>query len=303
MLLFIIAIVLSIIVFIWAGFSSRGFSFNLKQLLAILPLLLILFAAVAIVPPNSVGIQYSPFSGVKESTLSEGWHFKGIFDKVYIISTEVQTRVLSGITGQTEDAQYLEMVIDIKYRVNREKAFEVFRLYRTLENVSNNLIEPVVQRSIETITTQYNVIEILGEKRNAAYQGIEKDLSERLSKNGIDFISINFMDTDAGEAIEVAIQNEAVAKKEVETAKQKLEKAQIESKEKIVQAEAERDAAKIRAEMLLIEAQAQAEANEILAQSLTPELLKKMEMDARMKWGWITVYTGEAIVNIPQGTE
>jgi regulator of protease activity HflC (stomatin/prohibitin superfamily) len=111
------------------------------------------------------------------------------------------------------------------------------------------------------------------------------------------------MDTDAGEAIEVAIQNEAVAKKEVETAKQKLEKAQIESKEKIVQAEAERDAAKIRAEMLLIEAQAQAEANEILAQSLTPELLKKMEMDARMKWGWITVYTGEAIVNIPQGTE
>ena len=195
------------------------------------------------------------------------------------------------------------MVIDIKYRVNREKAFEVFRLYRTLENVSNNLIEPVVQRSIETITTQYNVIEILGEKRNAVYQGIEKDLSERLSKNGIDFISINFMDTDAGEAIEVAIQNEAVAKKEVETAKQKLEKAQIESKEKIVQAEAERDAAKIRAEMLLIEAQAQAEANEILAQSLTPELLKKMEMDARMKWGWITVYTGEAIVNIPQGTE
>jgi len=143
----------------------------------------------------------------------------------------------------------------------------------------------------------------LGEKRNAVYQGIEKDLSERLSKNGIDFISINFMDTDAGEAIEVAIQNEAVAKKEVETAKQKLEKAQIESKEKIVQAEAERDAAKIRAEMLLIEAQAQAEANEILEQSLTPELLKKMEMDARMKWGWITVYTGEAIVNIPQGTE
>ena len=32
------------------------------------------------------------------------------------------------------------MVIDIKYRVNRKKAFEVFRLYRTLENVSNNLI-------------------------------------------------------------------------------------------------------------------------------------------------------------------
>ncbi|NLB61154.1 MAG: prohibitin family protein [Clostridiales bacterium] len=303
MFLVIIAFVLALVVFVATGFTGRSFKMNPKQFLALLPLLLIVFAAVAIVPANSVGIQYSPFSGVRENTLSEGWHFKGLFDEVYIISTEVQTRVIPGLTGQTEDAQYLEMVIDIKYRVNKERAFEVFRLYRTLENVSQSLIEPTVQRSIETITTQYNVIEILGEERNAVYTGIEEELTERLSKNGIDFISINFMDTDAGEAIEVAIQNEAVAKKEVETAQQRLEKVQIESQEKIIQSEAERDAAKIKAEMLLIEANAQAEANEILSKSLTPELLKKMEMDARMKWGWVTVYTGQAIVDVPQATE
>ena len=78
-----------------------------------------------------------------------------------------------------------------------------------------------------------------------------------------------------------------------------MEKAQIESKEDSSSASATLRKSE---PMLLIEAQAPAEATDIGA-ILTPELLKKMEMDARMKWGWITVYTGEAIVNIPQGTE
>jgi regulator of protease activity HflC (stomatin/prohibitin superfamily) len=154
----------------------------------------------------------------------------------------------------------------------------------------------MVQRSIESITTKYNVIEVLGEKRNETYKLIEAEIKTRLGENGIDFYSITFLDTDAGDAIETAIQNEAVAKKAVETAKQEKERLLIDSQKRIVEAEANKQKAQIEADTKIIQAKAEAESNQIIAQSLTENVLKKMEMDARMKHGWVTVMGSDAIV-------
>ena len=87
-----------------------------------------------------------------------------------------------------------------------------------LENVNNMLLSPLVQRAIESVTTKYNVIDILGEKRNNVYTEIESVVKEKLSESGIDFFSLVLLDTEAGAAIESAIEQEAVAKKAVETA-------------------------------------------------------------------------------------
>lgn len=273
MSLFVGTIFISITLFVVLLFLN-GFKFNKKQLLAFLPLLLCVFNFFTIIPPNSVGVQYSPFTGVKEETLSEGIHTKGFFDKIYVISTEVQTKTIKDIIGQTKDAQYITMVLDVKYQVNPANAFKVFRQFRTLENVNNSLIIPVVQRSVETITTQYDVIEILGNKRNDVYKGIEVELKERLAQNGINLHSITMIDTDAGDAIEKAIQDEAVAKKQVETAEQLREKARIEAEQKVIEAEAQ-------AKTKIIEAEAQAQAYKIVNEQLTPEVLKKIWID---KW-------------------
>lgn len=237
-----------------------------------------------VVPANSVGIVYSPFVGVLEETLPEGMHVKGPFDAVYTLSTEVQTHSIQNITGQTKDSQYITMEIDVKYCVDTAEGMKVFKQYRSLNNVAANLISSTVQRSIESVTTQYNIIEVLGEKRNEIYTLIEKELTERLAASSITFVSINFVDTDAGDAIEQAIQAEAIAKKAVETAEQERLKAEIE------------------AQTVLIEAQAEADANRIISESITPELLQKMEMEARLEHGWITVYGG-SVVTVPDTTK
>lgn len=266
---------------------------------AVLPLIISIFiASIAVIPANSVGVQYSPFTGVKEETLPEGWHFKGVFDTIYIISTEVQTSNLTGITGQTKDSQYVEMTIDVKYKVSPEKAFEVFKQYRTLQNVATSLVSPTVQRSIEAISTQYNIIELLGSERNVLYMGIEEELTKRFAINGIQFVTINFSDTDAGEEIEKAIQDEAIAKKRVETAEQERLRVQIEAQQRVIEASADKEKASIQAEIKLIEAHAEAEANRIISESITPELLEKMEMEARLKWGWVIVNGGSVITDI-----
>jgi len=300
----------AVVLFIALGLTRTGtgyrFKIQVRQLLCLLPLALIAINFVTVVPANSVGVQYSPFTGVKEETLAEGIQTKGLFDTVYMISTEVQSKELENITGQTKDAQYVDIRVDVKYRVDSSRAYEVFRQYKTLENVSNALIAPTVQRSIETISTQYNIIEILGEKRNELYEGVEQDLANRLAESGISFVSINFIDTDAGEAIETAIQNEAIAKKAVETAEQERQRVEIEAQQRVIEAQANQEKAQIEAQTQLIQAEAEAEANRIVAESITPELLDMMEMEARMQWGWVTVQGGSVITDVreqPRATQ
>ena len=299
MFIIIIAIVFAIVTFVFFGldFKEEQFKLNKKQLLAVLPLLLILLNLFTIVPANHVGILYSPFEGVREETISEGLKKKGILDKVYKINTEVQTVKLQGITGQTKDSQWVDMIIDVKYKVNPGTAFQVFQQYRNLENVGINLIPSTVQRSIESITTQYNVMDILGEARNNVYIGIEQELKTRLATTGIEFISINFIDTDAGPGIEAAIEKQAIAKQAVETAEEERQKAEIEAQKAVVTAEADKQAASIKAETKLIEATAEAEANKKLSESITPQLIEKMEMEARLKHGWVTIQGGNPIVD------
>lgn len=276
----IISIVVVLGAFVGLGFYENekydiSWKLNGKQILSILGLLLLLPGFITKIPANSVGIVYSPFGGTKEETLTEGFHSKNIFDKVYKFSTEVQTKSISDLTTQTKDAQFLTSILDVKYRVSASNAYLVFKQFRTLDNMSENLIVPTTQRVVEHVTTQYNIIDILGEKRNTIYKELETALREEFAQYGIEFYAISITDMDAGDSLEAAITAEAVAKKEVETAEQNLLKAEMDAKQKSVQAQAEQDAAKIKAETKLIEAEAEKAANELLIQSLTNEVLTK----------------------------
>lgn len=280
-LIFSIIVVLGLFIMLGIDLEEEKFSLRPRQIACLFGLLLILPGCITKIPANSVGITYSPFGGTKEETLSEGFHSKNIFDKVYKISTEVQTMTVEGLTTQTMDAQYLTSILDIKYRVNTSNAHLVFKQFRTLDKMSENLIVPTTQRVLEHITTRYNVIDILGEKRNTVYSELETALSEEFAKYGVEFYSITINDMDAGEALESAITAEAVAKKAVETAEQNLLKTETEAKQKSVQAQAEQDAAKIEAETKLIQAEAEKAANELLNTTLSEEILRKLWIE---KW-------------------
>lgn len=294
MLWLILGIIVTLLLWVLLGVddSSNAWNLHFRQIFCVLGLIVMIPGFITKIPANSVGIVYSPFGGTKEQTLTEGFHGKNIFDKVYKISTEVQTMNVSNLTTQTMDAQYLTSILDIKYRVNTGNAYLVFTQFRTLKNMSENLIVPTTQRVLEHVTTQYNIIDILGEKRNTIYTELEVALTEEFAKYGVEFYSISIVDMDAGVALEDAIAAEAVAKKAVETAAQNLEKTKMEAQQKSVQAQAEQDAAKIKAETKLIEAEAEKAANELLNMTLTDEILEKLWIE---KWNgqMPTYYAGE----------
>ena len=239
--IFLTGLVIGFILFIVFGFvNSRQWKVNKKQWLSLLSLFVMVFSFFSLVPANSVGILYSPFKGgVQNQVYQEGFNVKGPFDQMYMISTEVQTKRIENLYGQTQDAQYLTISVDVKYYVDRDKAFDVFKKFKTLDNVNQALISPASQRAIENACVNYNIIEILGAKRGEVYQQIETDLQERFSRDGITLHSITFLDTDAGDEVENAIRAEAVAKKEVETAEQQKTKAMVEAETRVIQAGAE----------------------------------------------------------------
>ena len=114
------AVIAAVALFVVLGFKKKDgvskWRLNGRQALALLALLIALFGCYTVIPANSVGIVYSPINGVSDQTLPEGIHMKSPIDTVYLLSTEVQTQSISDISGQTKDAQYLTMDIDIKYR-------------------------------------------------------------------------------------------------------------------------------------------------------------------------------------------
>lgn len=287
-------LIISIILFVIANIAIIFLSAEMKvskwNLFSLLALLLMIPGFISIVPANNVGVKYSSLHGTSETTLAEGWHLKTPLDKVYKISTEVQSVTVTNLTTQTKDAQYVNSTLDIKYRVNAENAYVVFKQYRSIDRVGSTLIVPTTQRVLELITTKYNVMDILGEKRADIYSAITSELQKEFSQYGIEFYSISITDMDAGQAIEDAITAEAVAKKAVETAEQELLKAQTDAKQQAVQAQAKQDAAKIDAETRIIEAEAERKSNELKSASLTDEILKQEWIE---KWdGKMPIYYG-----------
>lgn len=221
-------------------------------------------SAVHSVPANYVGIRYSYLNGTSSTTLGEGMHFLLPFvDKLICIDTKVQESYITDISVQTKDAQYLKVDFDVKFKVNKTDANKVYAAYGGIDNLKKSIISNYGQKAIELVVTQYNIIEVLGDKKAVVYAEVEELLKEMLEEESVTLTNLTIIDMDAGELIENAIQAEAVAKKEVETAEQNRLKA-------------EKDA-----ETAIIQATAEAEVNRLLNQEMTDEILSKLFIE---KW-------------------
>lgn len=273
------------------------------------------------VPANHVGVVFNKINGgIQEGILEPGWKFHAPFvETVYDISTYTHALHLKpGTTEdgeafddtlviQTQDGQWVSMQAEIQYRVAPEDAHFVFTQFRSNNrDIYENLREKmpaIIQRSVERVTSQYDVVGILGGERTQVQEEIENSVAEELAKYGITMQSFTLVDTDAGDAIEQAIADEAVAQQLVETSKQQqeqqrvinqteLEKSEAEADRKLVQAQADADRtlvqAKADAEKVKVDAEARAEANQKIANSVTPELIQYEETQARKTQGWIT---------------
>lgn len=245
--------------------GMEEYKVNKKCFLSIIPLgLLVLVQSICVIPSNTVGVKYSALHGTSKNTLKEGVHFVTPFvDKIYKIDTTVQERTDDQVSVQTKDAQWAKMQVNVKYEVSKSNAFKVYKQYKTMDALKENIIGNYAQNAMNEVCSNYNIIDLLGDKRNEIINKASEILKQSLEKEGVTLKMLTIKDLDAGKKIEKAISDEAVAKKQVETAKQKQEKARTE------------------AETKLIEAEGEANANAVKTKALTPEVLQEQWIN---KW-------------------
>lgn len=287
MFLIIFSIICAIVLTIIMGFNfdlekaEIKFKSNKKMFLGLLPLLLIGFGCFTAIGTNRVGILYNPLkNGIQNYTLGQGYKLKSPLATVYKLNTEVQELVFENISVQTNDAQYVRAEIKIQAKIDSNKAFEYFSRYRDkkLDEISS-ILSSTIQKQLETVTTRYNIMDVLGAKRNEIVNETLSLIQNELANDGIIISRITLVDTDAGSKIEDAIANEAVAKKEAETAEYKKQQAELEGEAKVITAQKEK------------------EANDLISKTLTDEILLEKFIE---KWnGQLpTTYAGEDVLGM-----
>lgn len=235
------------------------------SMLGFICMLGVLFGCFTVIGANNVGIIYNQLKGgVQDEIIGEGIKIKSPFEKIYKISTTVEQLDFNDISIQTNDAQFVNAIIQVQVRIDKNNAFEYFKKYqnKSLKDISP-ILSNTTQKCFESVTTRYNIMELLGENRSEIVEKTQNLVKEELAKDGITVERIILIDTDAGDAVEQAIANEAVAKKNAETAEYNKKKAEIDGDAKV------------------IEAQKQKEANEMKQKTLTDEILTEKFID---KW-------------------
>ena len=126
---------------------------------------------------------------------------------------------------------------------------------------------------------------------------LQNQLNVKYGNNVVNICKVTIGSMDYEEAYNNAIaekQNAKIAaEKQIILNQQALEKEANEVKlaeQRKLRAEKDKETA-------IINAEAEAEAYKIKSQEITPELLKKWELDARMKHGWVTIQGGQPIID------
>lgn len=250
------------------------------------------FMCVTRIGPGYAGVIYNMDGGIEDETLAQGFHLVVPWKHVseYPISTETvyytkntvdggddsDKKVDKSVNVNTKDGKQVNVSVTYAYHMDADKLPTVFAKFRgqEIKAIESGYMKNAMYEALNNITSQYSLMELVGDKRPEINQKIFEAFRDELEDCGIVIETFNLSDVVPDEATANAIQA-------VVNAQNALEQAKIEKQQAEVEAEKARVAAKGKADAALIEAEGQAQANAKLQQSLTPGVLQQRAID---KW-------------------
>lgn len=257
---------------------------------------------------GEVGVVYSMKGGVKDELLMPGVHFINPFHKVNEFPISQQQLVLSNNPADYNkdshadwsvdapaDGGMVKMNLTINYCFIQDSVVGLYERFRGMDG--DALVENMVQNSIiayiKEVTPKFTVMDIYSGKRAEVSKEITDYLNAKLKNEyGISVVSALIIDVQLDEGLQQKV-------KAKEQAKQDAEKAELDKQTAIAQAETDKVKAEARAAVMIEEARGEAEAYRIKSEAITDNLLKKWELDARNKHGWVTIQGASTVVTNP----
>lgn len=271
--------------------SAKGFIGAVSSVIVVFALIIGLVVFTERVPEGKVAVVYSPSGGATE-VLSPGWHTVGLFKKTTQYPTRIQV-VKSKVSVSTNDGKKVTMSARYEVKVDKSKVLKIFKELgsQNIEEIQEGyLYTKLFKASRETISS-YSLLDVYGTKTTEASATITKDFGEKVANLGFIVSDVTLGTPEPDVQTQKAIDARVQASQETEKLKIQLQNEKIVAEKKKVIAEGD-------AQQAIIKAKGDAEANKVLSASITDKVLKSKEMEARNKFGWVTVSgSGSVIVD------
>lgn len=266
------------------------------------------------IPVGYEGVQYSMNGGIKDETLSQGWHIVSPTIKVKEFTTSNEQLILSkdkreGSEGDdsfkvaTSDDASIAISFQMSYRFKPDKIVDTYKKFKGMdgEDIVNKRVKTVLKSKVSEITTSYSMMDIYSGNRSEINAKITEYLSKDFGANyGIEVLDCSIIDVHPDDKLKTAIDNRVKALQEKQQKQIEQEKVKVEAQTALIQAENDAKVkvtqAKADAEKQKIAAEAEAEANKKISNSITQKLVDYELAQARKEHGWITTQGANAVV-------
>lgn len=259
------------------------------------------------IPTGYVGVVYSMSGGVQDEILTQGFHLVAPTKHVKEFTVGNEQLVLSqderdgsetdeSFLVSTADNANISISFQMSYRFKQDKVTDTYKKFRGMdgEQIINSRVRTVLKAKISEVTTDYTMMDIYSGDRGKINDELTEFLNKELGEEfGIEVMDASIIDVHPDAQLQKTINDRVTAMQKKQQAEAEQETIKVQNQTRLLEAQAEADAKKI-------EAEGEAEANRIIAASITDGLLKKMEMEARMEHGWVTVQGADTVVTNAQ---
>ena len=277
--------------------TSRGQKMKYGRTLVIILLtgalvLTTLSAGLVFVEPHERGVVISAIApkGYRETALQPGLRWIAPFvERVerYPVSRQTYTMSIAAYEGdiqgddsiaaRTADGQEIFVDASVIYQVNPNKVVDVHILWQ--DRYSSDLVRAQSRGIIRDAVSQFNVEQVISNKRFELTAYINEELGIKFDENGLTLVDFVLRNITFSPEYSASVEQKQIAEQEarqaafvveqkIEEAKQVIETAKGDSQAAVIAAEG-------RAQARLIEAQAEADALILIQQAIAnnPELL------------------------------
>lgn len=255
-----------------------------------------------IIPTGYTGVK-TTFGQISSQTLDSGFHVKIPFiQSINVVNNKQQDKKYEDIIwGEACDKTVVSASnIIVTYQINPEKSSYI---YANVSNYRSNLIpQTLVNSAIKSAMVQLSSDDVTNRSKiePLARVELEKAIKEKYGSDTILILKVTIDNMDFEDSYNKAIAEKQIARqqaekqaienqKAIDLAKAEQERANVDAETKKIKAQADADA-------MIISANAEAEAYRIKSSQITENLLKKWELDARNKHGWVTIQGANTII-------
>ena len=145
----------------------------------------------------------------------------------------------------SRDLQDVKTKVTLNYSLDPDQVVDIYRRLR--RDHEDRIIRPAIQEAVKGATARFTAEELIS-RRPEVRDAIQRNLTERLDRVGLDTQAMSITDFAFSKSFNEAIEAKVTAQQQVLKAERDLERVRLEAQQQIEQARAQAEALRIQKE-------------------------------------------------------